>query len=244
MITYLTNNSVRMAPSDSDYPFQWLVVFQSTWESEGHDISKEWVFVEDIMAMDCTQPGYRVEAISNNRKEYFTWEVVNAHLFTPQTPSMETYNGVVICGCKLVDRRPVDNLEQEARRSLVNSWKPEFLGSNPLEISIFIEGDKVGYAAGGDTPGSGSIDDPELAFEVWKEEGFKYFYCFQSKNNFFKTAQIASFNPIPDRLELFITLGLNGRSPASYLQKPDTANILFFDEYAVGDRLLKINYLG
>lgn len=135
-------------------------------------------------------------------------------------------------------------MHSQVKQSLIDSWKSEFLDSNPFEISVFLEGDDVDYAAGGDTPDTGSVGDPEMAFEVWKEEGFQHFSCFRSTNNFFKVAQIASFEPIPEQIEMFVVLGLKGRSPATYLQKPDDAYILFCDEYTKANGTLRINYLG
>lgn len=134
-------------------------------------------------------------------------------------------------------------MHSQVKQPLIDWWKSEFFGSNPFEMTLYIDSEGIGFSAAGDTLESGMGNNTELEIKVLTEEGYKYFSSFFSFDGMFNSVLVASENTlIPDVLEVFIHL--NGSNPTTYLQKPNDAHILFCDEYTKVNGTLKINYLG
>lgn len=132
-------SSIRLICDDEEYTTEYQVSYipVSSTSAEIKEITtSEWYYGDNPLDNECCKVGHQFTSISFDIKRYDTWEVVFTDLFLPQQSSNRTYTGVIICGCKLINSRPVE----ESDKKIVQAFDDWDENGNPIfqEIEVLL----------------------------------------------------------------------------------------------------------
>ncbi len=102
----MTANCVKTF-NDGEYSNEWLVVYRSV-EGFEKNITIAGIFSKDTSDHEIIKPGHRFQHLSEDLKEINTWEVACIYKYKPEQEYKQAFDGIIVCGCKLISSTPVN----------------------------------------------------------------------------------------------------------------------------------------